>query len=594
MDQGWRRADDPSQAPHGQRAADHRGTHGDARAMIINFPLGATSKAVGTIAALKALNSHADGDQVQVAGYYTPGDGGGGTFYYDEGSSDTDNGGTVIAPTAGSGRWQRVYSGKVNVKWFGARGDGATDDTAAIQAAIDRFASGRGTIYFPKGIYLSTATIAVVHDRVNLVGAGQWVSQIKFQPTVDDICIFIGKGGEGSTNSGVITQCSVKGLSFTSTNTINKKIALELKDIAECQFEDISIGSTTEWIGNGSIGVRTRGREATSFRNMVVQTNRPFVFAVNTSYPSICLDHFNFHNVFSACRGHMESVPVYDETHFFFEPGSNFSGVSFTGHQAWVRGKNGLYYDNSTLAAAGVSYAMNIQNVRWEGEFGDNDTGYAFYFNHGTVSSAYSIAIQNAYLGEVGNGYYFRKCSNVTLMNNSWNRATGEMLNIAPVLGNEFLQIINCFWQTGATAVIDSTFAVINAVKGDNAAAVYTSAIYNASQGVERRDSIVGAPINQGRIDIAATDPTVITLPIDSTATVISILTDNRGKFAIVGFNVVSKAATLIYNDGTWSIAQGTASKLNVYWDAGSTSWKVENKTGVSRSLYSQSIGSNQ
>lgn len=42
-----------------------------------------------------------------------------------------------------------------NVRDFGAVGDGATDDTEAIQAAIDAAeAAGGGTVYFPAGDYL--------------------------------------------------------------------------------------------------------------------------------------------------------------------------------------------------------------------------------------------------------------------------------------------------------------------------------------------------------------------------------------------------------------------------------------------------------
>ena len=42
----------------------------------------------------------------------------------------------------------------VSVKDFGAVGDGVTDDTAAIQAAIDSFPANGGTIYLPIGTYL--------------------------------------------------------------------------------------------------------------------------------------------------------------------------------------------------------------------------------------------------------------------------------------------------------------------------------------------------------------------------------------------------------------------------------------------------------
>jgi hypothetical protein len=46
---------------------------------------------------------------------------------------------------------------KVSVKDFGAKGDGATDDTAAIVLAINSAANN--VIYFPSGTYLTTSTI---------------------------------------------------------------------------------------------------------------------------------------------------------------------------------------------------------------------------------------------------------------------------------------------------------------------------------------------------------------------------------------------------------------------------------------------------
>jgi hypothetical protein len=482
----------------------------------------------------------------------------------------------------------------ISVKDFGAVGDGTADDTAAIQDAIDSFASGQGTIYFPKGRYLITSTVTIDQDRINLVGEGVWVTEILFEPSADDICFFFGKGGEGTTNAGAISQCSLREMSFRSTNLTYKKTALELKDISLFRCDNVAIGGSTRWLGNGSIGVRIRGREASSFSNMYVQTNRPFSFAQNTNFPTICLDHFNFHNMYTACRGHLESPAVLGESNFFFEPGVNFSNISFTGYQAWLRGRYGLYYDNSVTAAAGQSYNMNIQNVRWEGDFGFDDTGYGFYFSHGATSTVDNITIQNVRMGEIGNGYYFRKFVGVTLMNNVWSRTTGEVLNIDSTVGTEFVQIINCFWQTGSTASIGTAFAPISGVIAPTTGPVYKSVIYTASQSAYRRDLIAGVPINQGAIAVAAPDPTVVTLPLDATATVICSFTDSRGKFALIGFNESAKTTTLIYNDGTWSNTQGTAASLNVYWNAGTSAWELENKVGVSRQVFMQALGSNQ
>lgn len=44
----------------------------------------------------------------------------------------------------------------IDIRWFGAVGDGITDDTVAIQAALDSVGVDGATVYFPNGIYLVT------------------------------------------------------------------------------------------------------------------------------------------------------------------------------------------------------------------------------------------------------------------------------------------------------------------------------------------------------------------------------------------------------------------------------------------------------
>jgi len=70
-------------------------------------------------------------------GYSTEDDGGGGTWIWDADSTESDNDGTIIKQTADTtGRWVRQYDGTINVKWFGAVGDGSTDDHDAFMAAL--------------------------------------------------------------------------------------------------------------------------------------------------------------------------------------------------------------------------------------------------------------------------------------------------------------------------------------------------------------------------------------------------------------------------------------------------------------------------
>jgi hypothetical protein len=121
--------------------------------------------AVGSVAELGART--ALGGCVVLEGYRGPGDGGGGTFCWDATSTRPVDGGTVLrgrveatAPcgpasssASAAGRWVRRDAGPLDVRWFGARGDGRCDDRPAIQRALDA-ARGRALeVLVPPGTF---------------------------------------------------------------------------------------------------------------------------------------------------------------------------------------------------------------------------------------------------------------------------------------------------------------------------------------------------------------------------------------------------------------------------------------------------------
>ena len=80
-------------------------------------------------------------------------------------------------PTGVSGAWVRKFDGSVNVRWFGAAGDGATDDGPAFAAALatlsaiaendDGTYKGSPRLYIPPGHYfLGTTTLDITHTLI--------------------------------------------------------------------------------------------------------------------------------------------------------------------------------------------------------------------------------------------------------------------------------------------------------------------------------------------------------------------------------------------------------------------------------------------
>lgn len=65
-----------------------------------------------------------------------------------------------------------------NVVRYGAVGDGVTDDTLAVQAAINSLTNG-GCVYFPPGVYL-LGTITV-YGATTLLGAGGWATTLRLK-----------------------------------------------------------------------------------------------------------------------------------------------------------------------------------------------------------------------------------------------------------------------------------------------------------------------------------------------------------------------------------------------------------------------------
>lgn len=98
-------------------------------------------------------------------------------------TTSADNGGTIIVD-ASYRRWKRVYDFVLNLKWFGATGDGVTDDTASIQSCINALGLYGGMIFAQKGKYLLTERLIISSVKtISIHGESNGINDPINQPT---------------------------------------------------------------------------------------------------------------------------------------------------------------------------------------------------------------------------------------------------------------------------------------------------------------------------------------------------------------------------------------------------------------------------
>lgn len=129
-----------------------------------------------TIAELLAWPSSsppADGFVAEALGYYAKGDGGGGLLYWDAGSAEQDNGGTVfrLTGTTGPGRWKRPEAGNLYPAQFGCDPSGTTVDDDRLNALFAHAASVRKAVYIARNEIFRYRKL-VFPSFLSLIGEG--------------------------------------------------------------------------------------------------------------------------------------------------------------------------------------------------------------------------------------------------------------------------------------------------------------------------------------------------------------------------------------------------------------------------------------
>lgn len=359
-------------------------------------------------------------------------------------------------------------SGVANVLGFGADPTGSVDSTAAIQAAINSFPAGNGTVYIPRGTYKIIGNLLVQQHRLNIVGDERYATQLLFAPIADGTCLKVQLG-----TASPIYQFSIRNLLFYSADSTFTKTALEIIDASTYAIEHITVGGsvgvsgTNYWSGGtGSIGVRIRGREAGTYYKIDIAADRNLLISPNPN-GTISIDHHRFTDLYLTGNGR----PCVE-----IETGVNLTNVEFDGDQAWVKGSDGLKWIDTTTSASSVG--LSLKNVRWEQATGG--TGWTVDIEHNTTLT--NFYVENMYSGAGANlnGVKLRKVNHPYFVN--WQYA-GTLVALDTDSIARPMILANSFWQAGSTSSPTGLTKIFDTGQGAGGGTINGFVIYDAPSG---------------------------------------------------------------------------------------------------------------
>jgi hypothetical protein len=165
----------------------------------------------------------------------------------------------------------RMITGAViNVLDYGAVGNGSTDDTVAIQAAMDTASDGNA-LFFPKGRYVVSSTLNCTREHFRLFGesspsqnAGnqQEGSVLEFSQTATQGIIF---DDDQSVTTNSTRRIAIENMGFVGSTT---SAILQFNDAPQINIENVFVDNQT----TGS------GRGINFIRSFLISTKNLFVF----------------------------------------------------------------------------------------------------------------------------------------------------------------------------------------------------------------------------------------------------------------------------------------------------------------------------
>lgn len=297
-----------------------------------------------------------------------------------------------------------------NAKAYGAVGDGSTDDTAAIQAAIDALPSTGGTVLIPEGTFLISSSL-VCDSYHNIIGMGRDATRLKADSSLSDYVIKF-TGTQGSNK----IRFSIRDLTIMGDGQSNPLGAISL-----------------DWCYIGTL-------------------ERVFIqdFAHASGVGVLLDDVFNINIISSQANLGTSATPAGEAGFKVIGGTQNITQVTWFDCLAQGNGI-GIMIDDLTSAAdgfvieqcgiggndtKGISIGHNISNVRILSnhiENHDDADDYGIFLDANSSDGVRCVDIENNLFWEDDIGIYANNASNLKIANNKFSggaSANREVLDI--------------------------------------------------------------------------------------------------------------------------------------------------------------------
>jgi hypothetical protein len=438
-------------------------------------------------------------------------------------------------------------------------------------------------------------------------------------------------GTAARVNAYGVGQATIRKLGFASANSTDK-IAINLINVANCDIDHVTI-STGIWLGD-SIGIRTEGRQLVRIRDCTLACARPIVLARNRVYETLGADHYLLESL--ELVGTSETRSVIE-----LEDGLCSSNTTIR-NTALVGGRDGIrWVDTST---AGASIHLHLHDIRTEQGLalvrnvtgvtkanpavvtstghgflagdtvtfasvggmtqlngnsyvvanptansfelsGVNSSAYGTYTSGGTATgygfairlastaqALQELLVENFRCGRNQNGAYLRNCLRVTFVNCTFDNL-GTCVDIEMLAGSR-VEFINCTAGSGAFRITNGK--MVGGPTENRALGFTETWVYHANSG----SGTVVSAVPHGGVAQAIADNSAVAICDDVFCGYVAIVTseDMGAEFFLAGGTHIVSERDDVY--GFFTPTANNAGTFNIYWDAGTSRYVIQNKRG--------------